>query len=97
MDYQDMPEMRLILRTAAADHYRLKGMVEAVAQSDLFTKNTVPLPNSPQQDRKDGAEDMGPPAKTATAPGAPPTARADRAIAPATITARADAPAAAGE
>ena len=41
MEYDDMPTMRAILRTAGKDNYRLRGMVEAVALSDLFRMNVV--------------------------------------------------------
>jgi hypothetical protein len=62
MDYRDMPEMRAILRSTAADHYKLKGLVEAIATSDLFRMNTVPGANS---DSEEAAPEIDKP-KTAT-------------------------------
>ncbi len=41
MDYEDMPEMRSIVRAAAKDNYRFKGLIEAVAASDLFRMNVA--------------------------------------------------------
>jgi hypothetical protein len=45
VEYDDMPTVRGIVRTAAKDDYRLKSMIEAVAMSAVFRMNTVP--NSP--------------------------------------------------
>ena len=41
VEYDDMPTVRGILRTSAADGYRLRGLVEAVAMSDVFRMNVV--------------------------------------------------------
>ena len=41
MEYDDMPEMRSILKTAAKDDYKLKGLIEAVAMSDIFRMNVA--------------------------------------------------------
>jgi len=41
MEYDDMPEMRSILHTAAKDNYRLKGLIEAIATSDIFRMNVA--------------------------------------------------------
>jgi len=41
MEYDDMPEMRSILKTAAKDDYKLKGLIEAVALSDIFRMNVA--------------------------------------------------------
>jgi len=41
MEYDDMPEMRQILHTAAKDNYKLKGLIEAVALSDIFRMNVA--------------------------------------------------------
>jgi hypothetical protein len=41
MEYDDMPEMRSILHTAARDDYKLKGLIEAVAMSDIFRMNVA--------------------------------------------------------
>ena len=41
MEYDDMPEMRRILHTAANDGYRLRSLIEAVAMSDLFRMNVA--------------------------------------------------------
>src|SRR5262249_13648275 len=41
MEYDDMPMMRTIVRAAAKDNYRFKGLIEAVVQSDLFRMNVA--------------------------------------------------------
>jgi hypothetical protein len=41
MEYDDMPEMRSILHVAAKDNYKLKGLIEAVATSDIFRMNVA--------------------------------------------------------
>ena len=41
MEYDDMPEMRSILKSAAKDDYKLKGLIEAVALSDIFRMNVA--------------------------------------------------------
>jgi hypothetical protein len=41
MEYDDMPMMRSIVRTAAKDNYRLKGLIEAIATSELFRMNVA--------------------------------------------------------
>ncbi|HUK00836.1 MAG TPA: DUF1592 domain-containing protein [Steroidobacteraceae bacterium] len=41
MEYDDMPTMRSILRTASADGYRLRGLIEAIVTSDLFCMNVA--------------------------------------------------------
>ncbi len=41
MEYDDMPEMRSILHSAAKDNYRLRALVEAVAMSDIFRMNVA--------------------------------------------------------
>ena len=41
MEYDDMPMMRSVLGIAAQDNYRFKGLVEAVAMSDLFRENVA--------------------------------------------------------
>jgi len=42
MDYADMPEVRKVMQSAAADGYKLKALVTAVALSDNFSMNVVP-------------------------------------------------------
>jgi hypothetical protein len=59
VEYADMPTVRKVLQSAAADGYRLKALVIAVALSDNFSMNVVP--------------DADPvPAKTGTAAVSPP-------------------------
>jgi mono/diheme cytochrome c family protein len=41
MEYDDMPMMRSILKTAAKDNYRFKGLIDAVVESDLFRMNVA--------------------------------------------------------
>jgi hypothetical protein len=41
MEYDDMPTVRKVLQTAAADNYRLKSLIEAVAMSDVFSMNVA--------------------------------------------------------
>ena len=41
MEYDDMPTMRALLKTASKDNYRLRGMIETVAMSDLFRMNVA--------------------------------------------------------
>jgi hypothetical protein len=47
MEYDDMPTVRKVLETSAADGYRLKSLIEAVAMSDVFSMNTVGAPDAP--------------------------------------------------
>jgi hypothetical protein len=42
LEYDDMPTMRRLLQTAAGQNYRLKGLIETVASSDLMRMNVVP-------------------------------------------------------
>jgi hypothetical protein len=48
MEFDDMPAVRSVLRTAADDGYRLKSLIEAVALSDNFRMNVAPG-NTPQE------------------------------------------------
>jgi hypothetical protein len=41
VEYDDMPMVRSILASTANDHYRLKGLIEAVAMSDVFRMNVA--------------------------------------------------------
>jgi hypothetical protein len=41
MEYDDMPTVRSVLRACAADGYRLRSLIEAVAMSDLFQMNVA--------------------------------------------------------
>jgi hypothetical protein len=42
LEYDDMPTMRRTLAAATDKHYRLRGLIEAVAMSDLLRMNVVP-------------------------------------------------------
>jgi hypothetical protein len=41
VEYDDMPMVRSILASTANDHYKLKGLIEAVAMSDVFRMNVA--------------------------------------------------------
>jgi hypothetical protein len=41
VEYDDMPTVRSILRATASDGYRLRGLIEAVAMSDIFRMNVA--------------------------------------------------------
>ncbi len=47
MEYDDMPTVRKVLQTSAADGYRLKSLIEAVAMSDVFSMNVASGPDAP--------------------------------------------------
>jgi hypothetical protein len=59
VEYDDMPTVRSILRTAAGDGYRLRSLIEAVVMSDVFRMNVA-------ADR-DPAEGTGAPIQSAGA------------------------------
>jgi hypothetical protein len=42
IEYNDMPTVRSVLRTAAHDDYRFRSLVEAIVMNDLFRMNVVP-------------------------------------------------------
>jgi hypothetical protein len=42
IEYDDMPTVRSVLRTAAHDDYRLRSLIEAIVMNDLFRMNVVP-------------------------------------------------------
>jgi hypothetical protein len=42
VEYGDMPAVRSVMHTAAADNYRLRSLITAVALSDNFRMNVVP-------------------------------------------------------
>jgi Protein of unknown function (DUF1592)/Protein of unknown function (DUF1588)/Protein of unknown function (DUF1587)/Protein of unknown function (DUF1585)/Protein of unknown function (DUF1595) len=42
IEYDDMPMVRSVLRTAAHDDYRFRSLIEAIAMSDVFRMNVVP-------------------------------------------------------
>jgi Protein of unknown function (DUF1592)/Protein of unknown function (DUF1588)/Protein of unknown function (DUF1587)/Protein of unknown function (DUF1585)/Protein of unknown function (DUF1595) len=42
IEYDDMPTVRAVLRTAAHDDYRMKSLVEAIVMNDVFRMNVVP-------------------------------------------------------
>jgi hypothetical protein len=44
--YYDMPEVRAIVRNAAADNYRFATIVTSIVQSDQFRKTSTPVPAS---------------------------------------------------
>ncbi len=44
IDYQDMPEIRAIVRAAAADNYRFSSIVMGIVTSDAFSKTEVRAP-----------------------------------------------------
>ncbi len=44
IDYQDMPEIRAIVRAAAADNYRFSSIVMGIVSSDAFSKTEVRAP-----------------------------------------------------
>jgi hypothetical protein len=41
VEYDDMPTVRSVLRTASADGYKLKTLIEAVVMSDVFQMNVA--------------------------------------------------------
>jgi hypothetical protein len=64
LEYDDMPMMRRVLQASAGQQYRLKGMIEAVALSDLMRMNVVPAtPSAPPAVSKNA----GPPQATGKA------------------------------
>ena len=42
IEYDDMPTVRSVLRTAANDDYRFRSLIEAIVMSELFRMNVVP-------------------------------------------------------
>jgi mono/diheme cytochrome c family protein len=42
IEYDDMPTVRTVLRTAAHDDYRMKSLIEAIVMNDVFRMNVVP-------------------------------------------------------
>ncbi len=44
LDARDMPVVREVVRDAAAQNYRFTTMITSIIESDLFLKNTVPVP-----------------------------------------------------
>ena len=44
LDARDMPVVRGVVHDTAAQNYRFSAMIESIVHSDLFLKNTVPLP-----------------------------------------------------
>jgi hypothetical protein len=64
MEYDDMPMMRSILRTAEPGGYRFKELIEGIAMSDLFRENLA------TGDTR-GEEDVPPRSGMATPPAAP--------------------------
>jgi hypothetical protein len=42
IEFDDMPMVRSVLRTAAHDDYRFRSLIEAIAMSDVFRMNAVP-------------------------------------------------------
>jgi Protein of unknown function (DUF1592)/Protein of unknown function (DUF1588)/Protein of unknown function (DUF1587)/Protein of unknown function (DUF1585)/Protein of unknown function (DUF1595) len=42
IEYDDMPTVRSVLRTAAHDDYRFRSLIEAIVMNDLFRMNVVP-------------------------------------------------------
>jgi hypothetical protein len=41
MEYDDMPVVRSVLKSAASGGYKLRGLIEAVAMSDIFRSNVA--------------------------------------------------------
>jgi Protein of unknown function (DUF1592)/Protein of unknown function (DUF1588)/Protein of unknown function (DUF1587)/Protein of unknown function (DUF1585)/Protein of unknown function (DUF1595) len=57
IEYDDMPAVRNVLRTAAHDDYRFPSLIEAIVMSDLFRMNVVPgmdTKGSPLKTQVDG-------------------------------------------
>ena len=46
LDYEDMPLVRSITRSAAENDYRFSSLLMAVVQSQAFTMNTKTIPNT---------------------------------------------------
>lgn len=44
LEAEDMPAVRAIVRTAAADDYRFSSIVRGIVKSDAFTSTMVPMP-----------------------------------------------------
>jgi hypothetical protein len=47
MEFDDMPTVRQVLEASAADGYRLKSLIEAVAMSEVFSMNVASDPDAP--------------------------------------------------
>jgi hypothetical protein len=41
MEYDDMPVVRSVLQSASGGGYKLRGLIEAVAMSDIFRSNVA--------------------------------------------------------
>jgi hypothetical protein len=56
VEYDDMPTVRSILRTAQKDDYRLKSLIEAVALSDVFRMNVATPASAPAANPEMGGQ-----------------------------------------